>query len=203
MGDVTDKSSKPSRILREQMPIPVTPVTNRYNALHNLQNDLELPGELHNHSVQNHHIQKNVLSKQNKTKTSPRRRKKKILLIGDSHMRGCATELGKYLRPEYEIIGTIMPGSRLQNITKLAKNEIAGLSNGDAVIIWGSSNDVNHNKTMKGLKYLNDFVNQRSNTNIMIVTVPYRHDLLITSCINNEVQIFNRKLHNIMKNKVM
>ena len=116
-------------------------------------------------------------------------------------MRGCASELGKYLGPQYEITGTIMPGSRLQNITKLAKNEVAGLSNGDAVIICGGCNDVNHNKTMKGLKYLNDFVNQRSNTNILIVTAPYRHDLLITSCINNEVQLFNRKLHNIMKNK--
>ena len=60
---------------------------------------------------------------------------------------------------------------------------------------------MNHNKRMKGLKHLNDFVNQRSNTNIRIVTAPYRHDLLITSCINNEVQIFNRKLHKIMKNK--
>jgi len=116
-------------------------------------------------------------------------------------MCGCASEMGKYLGPEYEITGTIMPGSRLQNITKLAKNEIAGLSNGDAVIIWGHSNDVDHNKTRKGLIYLNDFVNQRRNTNIMIVIVLHRHDLLTTLCINNEVQTFNRKLHKIMKNK--
>jgi len=34
-----------------------------------------------------------------------------------------------------------MPGSRLQNVTKLAKNETAGFSNRDAVIIWGGSND--------------------------------------------------------------
>ena len=31
------------------MPVPVIQITNRYNALHNLQNDLELPGELQNH----------------------------------------------------------------------------------------------------------------------------------------------------------
>jgi hypothetical protein len=66
-----------------------------------------------------------------------------------------------------------MPGSRLQNITKLAKKKIAGLVNRDAVIICGGSNDVNQNKTIKGLKYLNDFVNQKSNINIMIVTAPY------------------------------
>ena len=112
------------------MPIPVIPISNRYNALHKLQNDLELPGRL-----QNHHIKKHVLLEQNKTKSSPKIRKKKILMIGDSHMCGCASELGKYLGPEYDVTGTIMPVSRLQNITKLAKNEIPRLSNGDAVII--------------------------------------------------------------------
>jgi hypothetical protein len=129
---VTNKSSKSSGILHDQIPIPVIPIINRYYVLHNLQNNLEIHGRL-----QNHHIEKNGLLKQNKTKSSPKRRKKKVLLIGDSHMRGCACELVKYLGPEYEITGTIMPGSRLQNITKLAKNEIAGLSNSDTVKIWG------------------------------------------------------------------
>jgi len=76
-------------------------------------------------------------------------------------MRGCFSELEKYLGPEYEVTGT-MPGSRLQNVTKLAKNDIAGFSNWDTVIIWGGSNGINRNETMKGLKYLNEFVNQRT-----------------------------------------
>ena len=54
---------------------------------------------------------------------------------------------------------------------------------------------------MKGLKYLNDFVNQTKNTNIRILTAPHRHDLPITSCINNVVQNFNRKLRKFNKNK--
>jgi hypothetical protein len=116
-------------------------------------------------------------------------------------MRGCASELRMYLGPEYEVTGTIMPGSRLQNVTKLASNEIVGLSHSDAVVIWGGSNDINRNESMKGLKHLHDFVNQRKNTNVMIVTAPHRHDLQITSCINKEVQNFNRKLHKIIKNK--
>jgi hypothetical protein len=61
---------------------------------------------------------------------------------------------------------------------------------------------VNRNKTIDGLKRLNDFVNQRGNRNIMTVTASYRYDLLIVLCVNNEVQIVNRKLHTckIMKN---
>lgn len=69
-----------------------------------------------------------------------------------------------------------MPGLGLQNIMKLARNEIAELSERDAVIIWGGSNDINRNESMKVLKYLNEFVNQRKNTNITIIAAPHRHD---------------------------
>jgi capsular polysaccharide biosynthesis protein len=48
---------------------------------------------------------------------------------------------------------------------------------------------------------LNEFIDQRNNTNIVIAKIPHRHDLLATSCINKEVQNFNKKLHKIMKNK--
>jgi len=59
------------------------------------------------------------------------RKKKKILLIGDSHMRGCASELRKYLGPNYEVSGTIMPGARTQNVINLGRNEISGLSHNE------------------------------------------------------------------------
>jgi len=41
--------------------------------------------------------------------------------------------------------------------------------------------------------------NHRSNTNIIALATPQRQDLQETSCINNEVQVFNRKLHKIIK----
>ena len=154
------------------------PITYCFNALHNLQNDFELPSNIQNHHVKNHYIKKNIFLKHNKDISTPIRRKMKILLNGDSQMCGCASELQKYLSPEYEVTGRVMPGSRLQNVTKLAKNGIAGFSSRDAVIIWGGSTDININETMKGLKYLNDFVNQRKNTNVMIVTAPHTHDFI-------------------------
>jgi CobQ-like glutamine amidotransferase family enzyme len=139
--------------------------------------------------------------KQNKAKSSPTRKPKRISLIGNSHMCGCASELGKYLGPDYQVSGTVMPGSRLQNITKLSTNEIVRFSKEDTVIILGGSNDVNRNESMRGLMNLNEFVDQRNNKNTMIVTIAHRHDLLATSYINNDVQIFNKKLYKITKNK--
>jgi hypothetical protein len=46
--------------------------------------------------------------------------------------------------------------------------------------MWGGSNDVNRNEREKGLKYLNEFVNQRNKTNVITVTAPHRHDLFVT-----------------------
>ena len=194
---ITVKSRKPSRLAHDLQPIPEIPISNRYNILHNLQNDVEPPSNL-----QNPRSKWNASPKQNNTSSSPGKKKKRILLIGDSHMRGCASELRKHLGPEYEVAGTVMPGSRLQNVTKLASNEIEGLSHNDAVVIWGGANDINRNESMEGLKHLTDFVDHRKNTNVMIVPAPHRHDLPFTSCVNKEVQNFNRKLRKIMKNKV-
>jgi cell fate (sporulation/competence/biofilm development) regulator YmcA (YheA/YmcA/DUF963 family) len=87
------------------------------------------------------------------------------------------------------------------NVTQLAKNEISSLTKKDAVIIWGGANDISRNATMKGLKVLHDFVNQRSNISIIIVTAPHRHDLLAESCVNSEVKTFKRKLFKIMKTR--
>jgi hypothetical protein len=49
------------------------------------------------------------------------RLKKKILIIGDSHARGLASELNTNLGSEYAVTGTIMPGAKLDNVTNLAR----------------------------------------------------------------------------------
>jgi hypothetical protein len=63
--------------------------------------------------------------------------KKRKIIIGNSHVRGCAMELSKYLQKDFEVTGTVMPGARLKNIICLAHQEISSLNKDDAVIIWG------------------------------------------------------------------
>jgi hypothetical protein len=77
-----------------------------------------------------------------------------------------------------------MPGSCLANITALAHEEILNPTSDDAAVIWGGSNDVNRNETSLGLKHLKNFINHRSNTNILGLAAPYRHDFFIHSFIH-------------------
>jgi hypothetical protein len=52
-----------------------------------------------------------------------RPKKNKVLIIGDSHARGCAESLLREHSETVAVTGNVMPGARLQNITQAAKNE--------------------------------------------------------------------------------
>jgi len=76
--------------------------------------------------------------------------------------------------------------------------DISASGKHDTVIILGSTND-SQNEANIGLKHVRKFVNSRQNTNIMIVTDCHKHDLQVTSRVNKEIKVFNRKLHKMMK----
>jgi hypothetical protein len=47
---------------------------------------------------------------------------------------------------------------------------------------------------------MRNFVRINKNTNIMVMNLPNRQDLDATSCVNQEIKVFNRKLGKYMKN---
>ena len=57
----------------------------------------------------------------NKTRCISKPQRNKMLIIGDSHAKGCAAELSASLGTTFEVMGAVMPGSRLEHITKLSR----------------------------------------------------------------------------------
>ena len=49
------------------------------------------------------------------------------------------------------------------------------------------------------MNQLKNFVVNHSQTNFIVMCVPYRHDLDPNSCINDEVKVYNRKLKKYLK----
>jgi hypothetical protein len=175
--------------LQQSQPIPV--VVNKYAILDSLQEESE--------AFQNHSRSSEVALSRNKKKCPPNTRKRKTVITGDSHARGIATKISRGLGKDYAVTRTVMPGARLQNITNFADKEVNTLVKSVTVIVMGGDKDINKNEANIGLKHLGKFVNSRQNTNIMIVTAPHRHDLQGPSCANKEVEVFNRKLHKVVK----
>jgi hypothetical protein len=65
--------------------------------------------------------------------------------------------------------------------------------------VIGRANDINKNEANVGLRHLGKFVKNRQNTNIMTVTAPRTYDLQEISCVIKEIEVFNRKLHTVVK----
>ena len=80
-------------------------------------------------------------------KTNKQEKKKhKIIVIGDSHARGCAAEIKTNLDKDFDILGFVNPGAGLSTITASAELDIQQLSKQDVVIVWGGSRDVGKKK---------------------------------------------------------
>jgi lysophospholipase L1-like esterase len=175
--------------LQQSQPIPV--VVNKYAILDSLQEESE--------AFQTHSRASQVALSRNKKKCPPNVTKRKTVIIGDSHATGIAAEISSALGKDFEVTGTVTPGARLENITNLADKEVSTIGKSDTVIVMGGANEVSKKEANIGLKHLGKFVNSRQNTNIMTVTALHRNDLQETSCVNMEMEVFNRKLHKAVK----
>ena len=125
--------------------------------------------------------------------------KPRIVIVGDSFAKGISGELQRNLKYDLEVIGYVRPGSGMEEITTVAKQDITALTKKDMIRVWGGANDIARNEANKALTHITNYVESRKHTNVLIVSVPTRFDLISTSCANKEVIAYNRKVSKWMK----
>jgi hypothetical protein len=103
------------------------------------------------------------------------------------------------LDDNYNVCGFVQPGVNIATQISSMTVDINLLTKNDLIIFWGGSNYVSKNISKEGLKHLVNFVRSNNHTNIFLMCVPPRHDLPEWSCVNNETNVFNRKLLKLMK----
>ena len=123
----------------------------------------------------------------------------KVLIIGDSHMRNCATNVKSTIKNNFAVQGVVKPGAMANILVNAAKNEVKRLSKKDFVVICRGANDIGKNNSAMALQQIMDFVATNTHTNIAVITAPPRHNLMPSSCINSAVTTFNRKLKKLIK----
>ena len=81
-----------------------------------------------------------------------KQKKHKIIFVGDSQARGCASKLKKKkLKNQYEVIGYVKPGVGVVLLLYTVKSEISKFTKEDMLILWGWANNSAHNVSSKGL----------------------------------------------------
>ena len=91
------------------------------------------------------------------------------------------------------------PGANLKTIVKLPTESFGKLTKKDVVVVWGGTCDVGKDESEKGLHQIGNFAESMKHSNVIVMTVPYRHDLERNSCVNHDVKVFNRKLKKHLK----
>ena len=69
----------------------------------------------------------------------------------------------------------------------------------DFLIICSGRNDTDMNPTRNAFKNSPDFIKSVNHTNIILISVPYRHDVQAYSHVNNKIKPLNSKLLKLAK----
>jgi len=135
----------------------------------------------------------------NPSSKPPPRNGHKVFLVGDSHARLCATKIRSEIKDIFCVQGTVKPRAGTGVLVNTSNGYIANLTKKDVMIFIGGANDIAKNDSKLALRHISNFLNTNSNTNIVVVSVPHRYDLIQSSCVNREIKSFNRKLSKLAK----
>jgi hypothetical protein len=93
----------------------------------------------------------------------------------------------------------IKPGAGATEIVAQVNANYRSMGKKDAIVIQVGSNDVYKNNTKIALSLIVKFCEEVTNTNKILLDIPHKYDLEEISCVNKEIQIFNRKLRKVTK----
>jgi hypothetical protein len=125
----------------------------------------------------------------------------KVKINGNCHLKGSGARINQYLNTKFEVSGFIIPGACTNQLVRSQEMEFSSLGRKDVLVINGGSDDTGNNNTKRNgiLVMMTQFMQKYSNTNIIDVNIPHRHDLTKDSRANFEIQAFSAKVSKTAK----
>jgi hypothetical protein len=124
--------------------------------------------------------------------------KHRVLVVGDSHLRGCAAKIIASLDTRFDVCGVVKLGSNTDSLMETVKGEVGKLTMNDFLIICSGTNDMERN-SRNAFNNITNFIKSSNHTNIILISVPYRHDVTNCSDVNSKIKVLNRKLLKLAK----
>jgi len=127
-------------------------------------------------------------------KLSPVKPKCKMVILSDSHLKGCLKIIKNLLGDSVSIMGWTKPGALAKELLDGPNIDLVKLDKKDVIVISAGANDIYRNNASVALRKTVQFMQRNYNTNIIVYGVPQRYDLLPTSCVNVAIHAFNTRL---------
>jgi len=133
----------------------------------------------------------------------------KINLACDSHGREMYYHMEQVNENNYKICNFTQPGAPIEKIISQIKNDmdLKKFTKEDFVVLIGGTNNISHNTLSENPYFLNKFttymerqIGSFEHTNLILSTIPYRHDLIEGSMENELIMDVNFIIRNIAHN---
>jgi len=108
-----------------------------------------------------------------------------VLIIRDIHTRLCATNFKFEIKDNFDVEGLVKLGAAAGILVNTANSDITDLTKNYVLILCGGADDVAKNNSKTAMRHIRNFIKTNNQTNIIIVSVPYRYDIMQSSCVNN------------------
>jgi hypothetical protein len=92
------------------------------------------------------------------------------------------------LSAKFRTIGWITPDAVAEEVLDSLTADLVDLKRCDVIVISAGANDVYRNNPNEALMKTVKFIQNSSNTKIMILGIPHRHDLVEYSCVSRAIQ---------------
>ena len=108
----------------------------------------------------------------------------KIVIVGNSQSTGCAMRVKNY--ENNKLNGLVKPGTGVNILVNSARKKIVKLTKRVAIVYCGGANVVGNSNTQMVLK-----CHKCCHTNIILLNVPHRYEMMESSCVNNKIRSEN------------
>ena len=123
----------------------------------------------------------------------------RVVLIGDSHIKRCSEKISNLLDDSLNVTGITKANANFEAITSPIDVNVDGYTKDDVLIPSGGTKNVATDETNNRLRHLTPSLKRTSSTSVLILDVPQRLDLVNSSCVKKEINVYNRKLQKIVK----
>ena len=123
----------------------------------------------------------------------------KMVLIGDSHIRGFASSLRSVLPSKVEIFSMIKPGSHTKALRTSITETINQLTQDDVIVLSSGTNDYDQDNFKSTYGNIKECLLSVTHTNVLVLRIPFRYDLRNSREVNYNIAEVNKKIFKLTK----
>jgi hypothetical protein len=123
----------------------------------------------------------------------------RVVLIGDSRIKGFENLLRSMFNREYYLFSLLQPGSNSNIPKESVKEAVKQLYMNDFLVISRGTSNFDSDNFTSTFQNISNYLRSITNTNILLLSIPYRFDLPIQFAVNKKIIMLNNKLQKLVR----